>query len=132
MVIISHDKCSIPATVMADLLKRIFNGADTHIYESSPLDPLGHDGYSISISPVGESSFSVNVGADEQGYSLDGLDDQNARAAVAIRDLLNDTGPVIAIDVESATYVDLVLGMDPEHFYEGWQSWDSINRDIWS
>ena len=132
MLIISRNRFDISSAVMADLMARVFSGADTHIYEFTPLNPLGKDGYNIHVSPIEESGFSVNVGADRQGFSLDGLDDQNAHAAVAIRNLMGDIGPVIAVEDDGSTFIDLVPGMDPDQFYEGWQPMDNIDRDVWS
>jgi len=117
--------------VVSDALRRVFSNAVIEIYGPSSFKPSTR-AYQVYIAPGDESGFSVTLLSGEQSFSLDGLDDQNARAAVAIRDMLGDVGPVIAVDEDGLTYIDLVPGMDPDHFYEGWQPMDNIDRDVWS
>jgi len=88
--------------------------------------------YEISVSPISEPSFSICLSPNKKGFFLDGLNDQNERAAVAIRGVSTDTGPMIAFDDVGSVFVDLVLGMTLKDVKNGWRSWDVRDREVWS
>ena len=88
--------------------------------------------YDIHIKPIGEPGFSVSMGKDQSSISLDGLYEQNVRAAIAIRDAVVDTDPVILVHPETESYADLIPGMTHDAINSSWHSWDDLDPEIWN
>lgn len=133
MIIISETDVEVPVTVIDAALRCAFPGAETKPKEISATGVFPHlqDTRFIEVTPQGEPIFSVRFDEKNRGFSLDGLDDQNLKAVVAIRSVLPGAVPLIAVQVDTSSFRDLTPGITVDELKEGWQSWDDLDQFVW-
>jgi len=131
MIILTKTALDPSPVAIVDALRRAFPGASIRVLEF-PQREAEPCTYNIEVSPVGESSFSVSQGSDNLGFSLDALDSQNARAIVAIMSVITGIAPVILVDPDRSSYIDLTSGMTSVDLQNSWRSWDDLDPEIWS
>ena len=83
--------------------------------------------YSIWVEPASDTSFTVVMFDSGDAFGLDGVDDQNEVAAVAIREALDTGNRVIAGDRDGSRFVDLVPGMTPMDVRNGWRPMEELS-----
>ena len=112
-------------TLMESLRKHFPDAKLTFIdwSKSVPLTCL----YDISVEPASETSFTVSMLGSGRAFSVDGIADQNNMAAVAVREALDTTDQVIAVESGGAWFVDLVPGMRPEDVEDGQRPWEELS-----
>ncbi len=84
--------------------------------------------YSISIVTPSESSFQVTALRPGNGFSIDGLESQDARAAVAIREAWHTDKRIVAVENSGAWFVELVPGMSPEDIINGHRPFSELTE----
>ncbi len=110
--------CNVPVHKLLASLKAHFPDSQITMREWSEADRLTA-AYTIRIESKTESSFSVTALRPGDGFSIDGLEEQDAKAAVAIREAWLTNRRIIAVENSGAWFVELVPGMTPEDVITG-------------
>lgn len=83
----------------------------------------------VKVTPASEPPFSVRVDPDGSSCGADGLFDQNARFASALRaELPADAPRIVAAIADDETFIDLVDGVTPHDIEWGMRSLDEFDE----
>lgn len=107
-------------------------GALSILYPARALSSVKKDpegGWHVEIDDEDEPWFRVGVSDDGSQIGINGLFNQNAKVAAAIRATIADDAPrIIAIEPDLG-FIDLTWGITAEQIEAGWRPFDEFQEN---
>ncbi|MEV8250290.1 hypothetical protein AB0O87_05115 [Microbacterium sp. NPDC076768] len=121
MMILTRDKSPIlDAERVQSIAEKLFGTGTSTLYQQSS-DSIQ---YTVAIDPKEGTPFSIRQ-LGEGHISTDGTESQDNRFAAALRSALpSNFNRIVAVNIPSNTYVDLIPGITPEQIRSGWRPVD--------
>jgi len=118
----------VSVDVLLDSLEKYFPDAQFSLIDGSRWK-LRTDLYDIEVEPVSDTSFTITMSGSGNVLRVDGTNDQNNMAAVAICEALDTPNRVVAIESGGAWFTYLVPGMAPEDVETNRRPFDEL--EVW-